>query len=216
MNIFERIIQKITAILEMPAPGAYSSIREQYKYEIKNAILGYLIDDSTNPTKYANQMKRAMVNAFGPAFDRGYLDGGGDPSEMRSGDSAWLNNKQTTEMGFIDQLFERLKEMKKEGPADDSLSEVDDRAESYADTLDGVYAEGKLRGAGNVMLTFGGDDGEESCPECRKWKGKRHAASFWIIRGLIPGQPGNQNFSCRGYNCRHYLYDDKGEVWAGH
>ena len=196
--------------------GDYYTVRSKYKYEIKTAILEYLISDGGSVAGPKNQMKQAMVEAFGNAFDSGYEDGGGDVKEMRSGDSDWVANKQTTELGFIDQLFDRLREIKKEDPDEDNTAEVDDRSESYASTLDGVYAEGKLRGSGNVMLTFEGEDGEESCKECRKWKGKRHAASFWIIRGLIPGQPGNVNFSCRGYNCQHYLFDDKGEIWAGH
>ena len=211
--LFKKFINAITNSFEA---GDYYSIRSKYKYEIKNAILEYLISDSTNIAKPKNQMKQAMVEAFGNAFDSGYVDGGGDIREMNDSDQSWIASKQQTELGFIDQLFERLKELKKEEPDEDNTSEVDDRSEGYANTLDGVYAEGRLRGAKNIMLTFGGDDGQESCPTCSKWKGKRHSASFWIKRSLIPGQPGNQSFKCHGYNCKHILFDDKGNIWAGH
>ena len=212
-NLVKRLVDAFTHSFEA---GDYYSIRSKYKYEVKNSILEYLISDSTNIAKPKNQMKQAMVEAFGNAFDSGYVDGGGDVDEMNSSDQSWIANKQQTEFGFIDQLFERLKELKKEEPDEDNTSEVEDRSEGYANTLDGVYAEGKLRGAKNIMLTFGGDDGQESCPTCSKWKGKRHSTSFWVKRGLIPGQPGNQSFACRGYNCKHILFDDKGEIWAGH
>ena len=212
-NLVKRLVDAFTHSFEA---GDYYSIRSKYKYEVKNAILEYLISDSTNIAKPKNNMKQAMVEAFGNAFDSGYVDGGGDIREMNDSDKIWIANKQQTEFGFIDQLFERLKELKKEEPDEDNTSEVEDRSEGYANTLDGVYAEGKLRGAKNIMLTFDGDDGEESCSTCRKWKGKRHSVSFWVKRSLIPGQPGNQSFACRGYNCKHYLYDDKGEIWAGH
>jgi hypothetical protein len=48
-----------------------NQIRTIYKWEIKNAILGFLIDESTNPTKYRNDMKKSMVESFAAAFDVG-------------------------------------------------------------------------------------------------------------------------------------------------
>ena len=215
MNIFKRFLAFVRGV-SLEDPGPYSSIRAVYKYEVKNAILGYLVDDSTNPVKYRNQMAKAMVTAFKDAFDRGYIDGGGSTSEMEQSDRDWVYSKQITERGFINQLFDRLKELKKEEPDEDNTGEADARSESYSTTLDGVYSEGVLRGNKNQMLTFDGDDGEESCPECRKLKGKRHSSKWWVNRGLIPGQPGNQNYTCRGYNCHHYLYNDSGEIIVGH
>lgn len=228
MNIFEKVFRKLRALLSGTDSGEalnYPQVRSIYKYEIKNAILGYIIEGSNNPFRYAGEMKKSMSSAFSDAFNAGYVDGGGKISDMSEADKMWLNNKKTTEKGFIDQLFDRLREIKKsskeEGQTQDEFLyeidlEIESRSEGYAKTLDGIYDEGKLRGAKNIMLTFDGEDGEESCPECRKWKGKRHKASFWIKRGLVPGQPGNQNFSCRGYNCHHYLFDDSGQIWAGH
>jgi hypothetical protein len=87
------------------------------------------------------------------------------------------------------------------------------RAEGYANRLDGLYAEAKTRAAGNKMLTFDGSDGKESCPECKKMKGKRHRAKWWVENGLIPG-PGNTNYTCNGFNCEHRLYDDEGNEWT--
>lgn len=213
MRIIDWLVKQI---LRFELPSDIVTIRRTYYDEIRYAILEWLVTDSTNTFKYVNRMKKAMSIGFSNAFDRGYLDGGGQLGDQTEEDSQWLSNKKAAERVFIEQLWERLRELKKEEPDEDNSVEIDARAEGYAATLDGVYAEGKLRGSKNVMLTFDGEDGEESCRECRKWKGKRHAASFWVKRGLIPGQPGNQNFSCRGYNCRHYLYDDSGNIWAGH
>lgn len=214
MSLVSRLVKAIMRKVDLEA-GDYYSIRSKYKYIIKNSILEYLISNGSVAGP-KNQMKQAMVEAFGNAFDSGYTDGGGDIKEMSEDDNSWLNNRQTIELGYIDSLFDRLRELKNEAPDDDNTSEVDDRSEGYANTLDGIYAEGKLRGSKNIMLTFGGDDGHESCKTCSKWKGKRHSTSFWVKRGLIPGQPGNQSFACHGYNCKHILFDDKGEIWAGH
>lgn len=192
--------------------GDYAPIRSAYLMEVSGILTEYLLTDRAKITKYKNAFKRAIASTFYNAFDLGLVDGGGQaPAE--GDDLAWINAKVMAEFGYLDSLFQQLKELKSEGK-DAWAGEPERRAEGYARTLDGVYSEGKMRGGRDVMLTFDGDDGQESCPECQKWKGKRHKASFWIKRGLIPGQPGNDAFSCHGYNCRHYLFNDKGEIWT--
>lgn len=213
MRIIDWLVKQI---LRFELPADIVTIRRTYYDQIRYNILDWLVTESTNTFKYVNRMKKDMSIAFSNGFDRGYLDGGGQLKDMTEEDSQWLANKKVAERVFIEQLWERLRELKKEEPDEDNSLEIDARAKGYTDTLDGVYAEGKLRASRNVMLTFDGEDGEESCRECRKWKGKRHSANFWIKRGLIPGQPGNVNFSCHGYNCRHILFDDHGDIWAGH
>jgi len=110
-NLIKRLVDAFTHSFEA---GDYYSIRSKYKYEIKNAILEYLISESGSVAQPKNQMKQAMVEAFGNAFDSGYVDGGGDIKEMNDSDKIWIANKQQAEFGFIDQLFERLKELKKD------------------------------------------------------------------------------------------------------
>jgi hypothetical protein len=195
--------------------GDYAPIRSAYKMEIGGYILEYLLTEKVKVSKYKNGFKRAIREAFVSAFEQGFFDGGGE-LPYTGDDNAWLVAKQTAEDGYVDLLFQQLKELKTDPDLTtaDFQAEADRRAEGYAKTLDGVYAEGKLRGGKDVMLTFGGDDGEESCKTCQRWKGKRHKASFWIKRGLIPHQPGNTNFDCGGYNCQHFLFTDKGEVWT--
>ena len=116
----------------------------------------------------------------------------------------------------MDMLFQQLKELK-------ALAKIDgyqilegvaeQRAEGYARTLDGIYSEGKIRGAKNKMLTFGGDDGEESCKTCQKYKGQRHRASWWVKRDLIIYR-GNMNYECGCWQCQHYFFDDSGNVYT--
>ena len=85
-------------------------------------------------------------------------------------------------------------------------------ADAYARTLDGVLAEGRLRGAKNKMLTMVGTDGKVSCSDCQRLKGQRYSARKWIRLG-IPGVPGN-GYECQGHRCRHYLETDEGERWT--
>jgi hypothetical protein len=88
------------------------------------------------------------------------------------------------------------------------------RVEMWLSSLDGIYAEGKLRGRDNVMLTFDGDDGEESCQDCQKYKGQRHSAKWWVKRDLVR-RNGNDHYDCgRWAPCQHHFYTDDGALYA--
>lgn len=195
----------------------YAPIREEYRLNAWAAITDYFITDGARVTRFKTAMKRAMDNAFNSAFSQGIADGGGDyANDPDPADVEWLVAKMAGERGYIDSLFVQIKSLKEEAKTDPTAieGEAERRAEGYAKTLDGVYSEGKIRASKNTMLTFGGTDGAESCPECQKLKGKRHSAQWWIKRNYIPAQPGNEAFSCRGYNCKHILFDDRGNIWT--
>lgn len=195
--------------------GEYALVRQTYQLEIAGAIQEYLDTPKAKVTKFRNIFKRAIANAFDDAMVIGYADGGGGDfrEEGSQEDKSWLTAKIEAEFGYVTMLFQQLKDLRDEGQ-EAYAGEAERRAAGYAKTLDGVYNEGRLRGAKNKMLTFGGDDGEESCRTCQKHKGQRHRASWWIKRGLVPGQPGNHNYECGGYNCRHYLFDDNGNLFT--
>jgi hypothetical protein len=216
--IIKAIIRRVPAVLPhlsqetraalKAAPG-YDGIRNTYWAEIYDAVYDYLTGNQP-VTSFRNSMSRAMSDAFVSAAELGYEDGGGT-LPMDDETLAWLAGEQSAEFGFIADLFSRLKE---EWDGIDPITEAFARADGYTDKLDTILGEAKLRGAGNEMLTFDGSDGKESCPECVKLKGQRHRASWWVSHGLIPGA-GNENFTCKGYNCEHHLYDDKGNEWTG-
>lgn len=188
----------------------YSSIRDQYIEEIADAMGGYL-EGSGAVTSYRNAMSRAAVEFISDAFYAGYEDAGGE--DIESEDEEWLTARIEQEVGNVGSLFQSLRGIRSEGDVEDVAA---DKAEGYARSLDAVYNEGKLRGNKNKMLTFEGDDGEESCDDCQRYKGQRHSAKWWLNHSLIPGQPGNSNFACQGYRCQHFLEDDDGDEFTFH
>ena len=207
-------IARAAAVAELSV-GDYAPTRNAYQMEVGGYINEYLYTDKARVTKYVSGVKRAIVNAFYPAFEQGLLDGGGT-APAQGDDLEWINSKVEAEFGFVEELFQRLKDLKKqvaeEGPG--ILSGVaNKRSEGYARALDGVYSEGKIRGAKNIMLTFGGPDGNESCKTCQKLKGKRHRASWWKNHGLTIYR-GNANYDCGCWQCEHFLFDDKGNVYT--
>lgn len=190
------------------ALGNYPTIRDAYYQEVFVAVYDYL-DGSGAVTTFRNSMKRAMVNAFTPAAETGWEDGGGT-LPMDEDMNAWLTASIDSELAHIDVLFQTLKEVRK--GEDVKKAELAQRkAEGYAKGLDLVYNYAKVKGGGSTMLTFSGDDGAESCTDCSKYKGKRHSAKWWIGHNAVPP---NRDFECGGYNCRHVLVSDSGQIWT--
>lgn len=188
--------------------GNYATIRRMYYESVFVSVYDYL--DGDQPiTKYKNSINLAMVNAFLPAAEIGWEDGGGT-LPMDAETLAWLSEMQSAEIGYIDALFVTLRDMR--GGEDVMKVEVAQaRANGYAQTLDMIYNHAKMRAAKNKMFTFVGDDGKESCSDCRRYKNKRRRAKWWIQNDAVPP---NRNFECRGYNCHHVLVDDNGIVWT--
>lgn len=210
-NVAELSAQKATIALLASAKSDYSDIRNQYYNLVNDNALAYLVQTGSDARKFKNAIKRGFTEAFPDAFYSGYATGGGQ--DVEPDDDAWLTERMNAEMGFVDMLFLSLKAVKDEElPPSELVAEAEQRATGYTQSLDGVYAQGVLRGNKNKMLTMVGDDGKESCTDCRKNKGKRYSARKWLRIG-IPGVPGN-SYECGGWNCEHYLEDDEGNAFT--
>jgi len=198
--------------------GNYAPIRTQYRNAVYAAVGDFLFtEEGARITRFRNAFKKAVVEAFVPAFEQGMEDGGGEPL-ARGDDLDWVNAQVDAEFGHIDGLFQDLKALKKQS-IEDGISILDGvadaRADGYARGLDAIYNQGRVRGAGNRILTFGGPDGSESCPDCQRMKGQRHRAAWWVGHGLVPAR-GNPNYQCGTWppNCQHFLFDDAGDVFT--
>lgn len=197
------------------AIGDYAPIRATYKYSIASTIQEYLYSENVKVTRFKSQFKRAISESFYPAFDQGYVDGGSE-LPIEPDDTDYVNSRVDGEYGFVDTLFQQLRDLKKQVAEEGTgilQGVAESRAEGYARTLDGIYSQGKVRGGKNKMLTFGGTDGKESCKTCQKLKSQRHKASWWKNHGLILYR-GNDRYECGVYECQHYLYDDEGHVYT--
>jgi hypothetical protein len=199
------------------ALGDYAPIRDEYRTRLYAAILDYLTSDKPITAK-RNEAKRAVSDAFNSAADLGYTDGGGELPDQDL--NTWVGDRQSQEFGHIDALFGQLREMRsdEEFERDEAFEAANRHADGYANTLDWIYNEAKMRGAKNKMLTFGGTDGHAPdfpCPTCKrlKYKVKRRRASWWVKNGFVP-RPGNTRFECGCWQCKHFLFDDEGRPFT--
>ena len=186
--------------------GDYAAVRDQFWEATYTVVRDYLSSDE-RATAFKSAMKRNVVEAYGPAAEAGYIEGG---SELPLDDdiNEWLTAQQGAELGNVDSLFVSLKMLRDEGGvvADDEASA---RADGYASSLDGIYNQAAIFGAGNRMLTFSGQDGAVSCATCQSLQGQRHKASWWVAHDFVP--PCGSGLDCSaGGRCEHYLEDDDG------
>lgn len=186
----------------------YAQVRDAYYQDIFSEIFDYL-DGSGSISTFKNDIKKSMLDKFTQAAETGWVDGGSDLPMDKAVDE-WLTAMMNGEVGHIDLLFQTLKQLRSDGEVD-KTAEAQRRADGYTQTLDMIYNHAKIAAAGSKMLTFVGDDGKESCTDCKRYKNKRKKASWWAKNDAIPP---NRNFECKGYNCHHALVDDEGNVWT--
>lgn len=196
----------------VPDVPGYDDIRGQYEESLFDAFISFAGSSGAGGRRYRNLAGRAVIEAVNDAFYRGYRDAGGEETE--ADDETWLTARQSAELSHLPGVFEWLKEARDADPPTITEDAVRARVDKWLSGLDGIYSEGRLRGADNVMLTFDGDDGQESCNQCQKYKGQRHSAKWWVKRDLVR-RNGNDNFDCgRWENCQHNLFTDDGELYT--
>jgi len=231
-NILREIIRQ--AVREYPeisphlsekankAIGGFLPILERYYQTVRDAVSGYLsgsgyttsyrnrmavamgesFQDAVHMGYHRNRMAVAMGESFQDAVHMGYQEAGGElPLDQDT--SAWMSQRIGEERTHIDSLFERLKLVRPAITPEGVEGEASARAQGYSNTLDAMYQEARMRGSRNMTLVFAGMPGKDECPECKAMEGKRHRISWILANDAIP-RPGNDYFTCQGYNCHHY------------
>ncbi len=198
-------LEQARAVLELTM-AQYSAVRSDYWAEIYDAVYEYL-SGSGPITTYKNKAKKAVVDAYLKAAETAWIDGGGSlPWDSET--QAWFVARQSAELGYVDSLFANLKMERSDGDID-AITAAFRHADAYTKTLDSMYSNVKCMAAGSMMLTLVGADGTPPkfpCPECKRYKGQRHRARWWVARNLVPGK--GSAYSCGGWECKHVLVTD--------
>lgn len=198
-----RVLLGVKALI---SGGDLPSINASYHDAITRILTGYYTRG--NVTAPRNEFNRAVNDAFNLAFELGWKDGGGGlPIDEAAQD--WLNARIEQEFGYVKMMFTQAKQLRKDKEFD-FFAWVTERADGYTRTLKEIYNTARLMAMKDQMVTFDGDDGEESCPDCQRLKGKRHRISWFINNNYVP--PFGAGLECHpGRRCQHGLMNDKGE-----
>lgn len=205
------------------AAAEYLSMRYGIEAKtIKQIVAGYVnrltsIVNAAIKSGDAVTMRRAhkalLKNAAFDVYRDGWREGGVDiadlePDERDAFDEA-VADFIASQSEFIDQFAKDAASAKKDKAARDVVLA---RVDQWASSLRNFGEAGRVAALGNIPLTFGGDDGEESCDDCQQYKGQRHRRNWWAERGLLE-RNGNPNYECGRWDaCHHSFLDDNGKV----
>jgi hypothetical protein len=192
--------------LEAIKAAGYDGIRTVMRGEIFGAVFGYL-SGSGYVTTFKAQMTTAISRAYIEAADVAYVDAGAE-LPLDPDTAAWARGQLDAQLGFVDDLFEGLRELRKQGGFD-AGAVAQARAEGYASALDGFANEARMMGSKNTMLTWHLGATEKHCRDCAKLDGQSHRAKWYIEHGYIPRKAG-ASMECGGWNCGCSLVDRNG------
>lgn len=163
-----------------------------------------IVNDANNGDianrRRAGTLLRATLTKYGRRAVFDGLEAGGVIVDNLDGDDLdeflnWNGEQSGYISGFTTRIW------------DNELSEAQVRAAVSAWTnksLQGAYMIGLQSADANGMYEFAGDDGEESCPDCKRMKGQVHRLKDYRKRRLRPGVD-TDNFKCGGFHCEHRL-----------
>ena len=186
----------------------YESARANLWARVYDAVYRYLTGGSIVPTR--NDMKKAVADVYNTVADIAYQDGGGT-LPMDEDTQAYVASEQGAQLAYVDGLFQRLKELRKEDP--DLIHEPFATADRWASALDGFYNAVKLAGARGQLLVWRLGFTERHCKDCAWLDGQRHRASWYRSRGYYPKKPGSAT-ECGGYRCDCSLIDKNGNEFS--
>lgn len=155
---------------------------------------------------------RAMLRDLGlKSYIEGMHEGGitePDKDDIETAQES-LDEWYMAQSEFVNQFAKDAAEAKREAGKRDAVLA---RVPLWVDSMRNFGEAGKTYALGNIMLTFDGDDGAESCDDCQRYKGQRHKRDWWARRGLLE-RNGNLNYECgRWDNCHHSFFDNDGKI----
>lgn len=180
--------------------------------EYRDTLLRYAFDawaGRMDKVDFARAHRALMRSVDTKAFIEGMREGGISDAEVQldEDDEKQIEDWLSGQLGFVGD-FSAAVVGAKEKPEKDAIRA---RIDTWVDSLRVLSSYGYASAKQNMPATFAGSDGKESCAECSKYKGQRQRLKGWVKKGLVPGVPGNENFSCKGFNCEHYLANDEGK-----
>lgn len=160
---------------------------------------------------YANRagdkaILRGILSRRGKAMLIEGLKKGGVEVETLEGDDLaihtnWLADQEQYLDGLLDRAYKGMSE-----------PQIRASAESWANkSLTNVYTQGVASADRNGLYVFTGSDGEESCSDCQRLKGKKFRLKDWLASGYLPDDM-DCRLECKGFRCEHYLQKTTGRA----
>jgi hypothetical protein len=164
------------------------------------AILQDAADGGVSKAAFSARM-RSTINTYGKAA---YLDG------LETGGVKAADYDDTDSSNVADLLAynsQYVTDLAKTIYAEDGtvVGGADFKASLWGNkTLNDFYYKGIESADKNGLYKFTGNDGQESCKDCKSLKGEVHRMSWYVKNRKRPGVD-TDNFECGGWQCEHKL-----------
>jgi hypothetical protein len=199
--------QVFDAALKFSEGDSQPGIEAEYTASLFDIMEVYT--DSDQPiTSFRNAFRRVANDAFNATASVGWQDGGASlpiSEDLQS----WTNGEIEKEIGYIDELFAQLRDLRKTGATDEQNSFMADKAEGYAGALIGIYNYAKMQAAPDRDGKWFYGDTVEHCETCSSLEGQVHPLSWYIDNNYIPQMRGSETLECGGWRCLCTIRDPK-------
>ena len=195
-------------VYELFKPGmSLQQIENEYRQTLTDVMARYM--ESDRPvTAFRNEMRRAANDAMTLAGYAGWADGGGSgdlPNEVLN----WIISRVYSETAYIEEVFWKLKELRKSGAPQEQQDFIAARVEGYVASLVGVYNYAFMHASSTTMGIWKLGRTEKHCDTCYWLNGQVQPLAWFASNGYIPRQPGSRTLACGGWRCDCGIFDAK-------
>jgi hypothetical protein len=181
----------------VPASKEY----EDTRYDFTRDFAAIIVDANNGDIasrRRAGTLLRSVLTKYGRrATIDGLADGGVEADTLEGDDLDTFLGWNAEQSGYVSDLTARI--------WDKGLTEpqIYSSVESWATkSLKLAYMNGLMSADRNGLYEFYGDDGDESCPDCQRLKGKKFRLRDWIASDYLPSSS-NCKLDCKGFRCQH-------------
>lgn len=193
---WEALAGAFNRFLEQFSQRDIQATRLQFEDAFDRAITAAL-EGNMNRRQWGIEMRRIVLRGINAAYRDG-LKAGGVDSDPDEAEQDTIEELAANQREYINALAARVFKDEAVTPA---MAEQK-AAMWWIGSIQPAYYAGFESAARNQMVEFTGDDGEESCKDCRRLKGQRHRLKDVRRRHFIPGEH-RESFECGNWNCSH-------------
>lgn len=147
-------------------------------------------------------------------YVEGYGEGLGEgdaEAEMDEEDNARIADFYTEQSGFVPTFAKDVVAARTADDRESAQQAIFDRCATWAQSLEALGGIARAAAQKNQMGEWEYGD-TDHCDTCAKLNSQRHRVKWFVERGYIPRQPGNENLDCKGFRCQCRVKNDKGDT----
>lgn len=165
-------------------------------YDIVNAAF-------ENGGAITRDMRALVKTAVEDSYFEGLAQGGVTPDQMDEEDALNVIQLNLTQQDYVKAFSDDVRKAAKVGTAE-AKNAILRRIDLWAASIAAAGQAGLNSAKANELVVFDGDDGDESCQDCQRYKREAHRRKWFVQRNLLPATPGSA-LQCGGWRCQHYL-----------